>query len=70
VPQACESFARKYGVVIATKQLRQNFLLHLFSLWDNSLISSTTIASALSIADECARGMTSSAKLTASAATD
>jgi hypothetical protein len=57
VPQACESFARKYGVAIAAKQLRQNFLLHLFNLWDSSLISSNTISSTLAIADKCAHGV-------------
>ena len=51
VPHACEAFARKYGTCIAAMNLRQNFLLHLFNLWDNSLISSSTISSSLAIVD-------------------
>ena len=51
MPNACEVFATLYGPSIVAKQLRQNFLLHLFNLWDASIVSSRTIARCLSIVD-------------------
>ena len=51
MPNACEVFATLHGPSIVAKQLRQNFLLHLFNLWDASIVSSRTIARCLSIVD-------------------
>ena len=38
-------------ISIVARQLRQNFVLHLFNLWDACLVSSRTIARCISIVD-------------------
>ena len=51
VPLVCAMFARKMRSEINRKGLRQNFLLHLMNLWDNSLISSSWIEQCMRIVD-------------------
>lgn len=36
---ACELFARRFAPNLLEKNLRHNFLLHLITLWDFSLLS-------------------------------
>lgn len=43
IPRKCEEFLMSYLSFLKESCLRQQFLLHLFNLWDNSLISSKAI---------------------------
>ncbi|KAJ8604488.1 hypothetical protein CTAYLR_000987 [Chrysophaeum taylorii] len=52
VPAACLAFARTRGPAILKANLRHNFLLHLFHLWDNSLLAATHISDCLKALDD------------------
>lgn len=43
VAASCLQFAHLYTAVLHQQSLRYDFLLHLFNLWDNSLLRSSDI---------------------------
>uniref|UniRef100_A0A7S2RPM2 Polycomb protein VEFS-Box domain-containing protein n=1 Tax=Rhizochromulina marina TaxID=1034831 RepID=A0A7S2RPM2_9STRA len=51
LPIACARFAADYQAQLADPTYRFNFLLHLFNLWDNSLLTSTHISQCMRIVD-------------------
>ena len=51
IPTSCETFARAHGTELRARKLRHNFLLHLFNLWDNSLLAAHHISTCMAIVD-------------------
>ena len=51
IPNRCIDFARKHGCELNHHGLRNQLLLHLFTMWDNLLISSDHILECLDIFD-------------------
>ena len=51
VPGACEELALKCGDYIRQHDLRANFLLHLYNLWDNGLVNSGHIMQIMRVLD-------------------
>uniref|UniRef100_K3WJU2 Uncharacterized protein n=1 Tax=Globisporangium ultimum (strain ATCC 200006 / CBS 805.95 / DAOM BR144) TaxID=431595 RepID=K3WJU2_GLOUD len=54
VASSCRLFAKLHGKWIMERGLRYNFLLHLFNLWDNSLLNSRAIIDCMLIVDHIA----------------
>ena len=52
VPRAVAAFARAHAAEIAGQNLRHNLLLHLFHLWDNSLLAAAHVSAALDVVDD------------------
>lgn len=52
MPLSCDHFVRKFANILVQKNLRFNFLLHLFNLYDFGLISSDDIFYFISLVDE------------------
>ena len=51
IPTSCEAFARIHGAELRARKLRHNFLLHLFNLWDNSLLAAHHISTCMAVVD-------------------
>ncbi|TMW63127.1 hypothetical protein Poli38472_002068 [Pythium oligandrum] len=51
VASSCRLFAKRHGERLLKSGLRHNFLLHLFNLWDNSLLNSRAIIDCILIVD-------------------
>lgn len=43
LPNTCMEFVNAFSSIMIEQDLRQNFLLHLFNLWDESLLSGNGI---------------------------
>jgi hypothetical protein len=54
VASNCRQFAKQYGKELIECGLRNNFLLHLFNLWDNSLLTNKAVLECMLIADHMA----------------
>lgn len=54
VASSCRLFAKQHGKWLIETGLRYNFLLHLFNLWDNSLLNSRAIIDCILIVDHYA----------------
>ena len=54
LPRAVDAFAREKAPELHRANLRHNFLLHLFHLWDNSLLAAAHVTAALEIVDAAA----------------
>jgi len=52
VPDECKQFLFEHNHALISSCLRKNFLLHLFNLWDNGVISSSHISSLMESYDE------------------
>ncbi|DBA03469.1 TPA: hypothetical protein N0F65_002877 [Lagenidium giganteum] len=51
VASSCRLFAKQHGKWLLEHGLRYNFLLHLFNLWDNSLLNARAIIDCMLIVD-------------------
>lgn len=51
---ACELFARRFAPDLLGQNLRHNFLLHLITLWDFSLLSGDDVARCMAVLDAAA----------------
>ncbi|KAG5190822.1 VEFS-Box of polycomb protein-domain-containing protein [Tribonema minus] len=49
VPLSCAVFARRFAPALLQRGLRANFVLHLFNLWDNCLVSPKHIHACMAI---------------------
>lgn len=56
IPTKCKEFLVKYSTYLVENELRDQFLLHLFNLWDNRLISSSTILELMTLYDTNVKG--------------
>lgn len=54
LPKACLDFATTCATQLLQNNLRHNFLLHLFHLWDNSLLAANHISACLDVLDQTA----------------
>ena len=54
IAKKCMVFLSEHRNELITFDLRQNFLLHLFNLWDNCIISSSNISAIMTSYDELA----------------
>ena len=51
IPAACRAFITKYGPVVVEQELRRDWALHLFNLWDFGLLSGPEVTGLIEAAD-------------------
>mmetsp|Transcript_6022 Transcript_6022/g.8787 ORF Transcript_6022/g.8787 Transcript_6022/m.8787 type:complete len:80 (+) Transcript_6022:558-797(+) len=52
IPEKCMDFIELFATELIENDLRSQFLLHLFNLWDHQLVSSEHILKSLRLYDE------------------